>query len=686
MKKNDAISLVNNRAGEIIAFGGLIGPENANITHKVKIGGGSFTDGKRLETGLFEFMINDEEEYGEETFKVAHGLYSLKGLTAHEYGHVWFTKFSSMKTFMEKIATEMEAEGIDSRLANKVSQYFFNSTEDGRIETRMSNMYPGLINYFRYNNGTIWKLDPEECPDMDTKELESFLRCIVTYCVIGLRPRWYKNAKTTRVHDEFEKLPDALDKAIKSSTCRANADATYEAMHLVWDYLIELLKKKQEDQEAMEEFLDSLGEGDIQEGQTGEGDGTSAGDGDATARMGGDGESGAMDDGEGHQDENSTGDNSGAAGSTKGRKTEIPKYKKITEMCKDDPGYDYSQITGTGGGSTKVVKSKAGHKTVTPEEAIEEAITEAEGLAEKEALKTEAPKASTTKEAKSSTMSKEEISRMVTEVGYDDEDIKTYREERSSYRMRPLDESLRPAASQFRRKVERCFKEKNQIITKMSSGKLDTRQLHRLGMKEYNIFQKQANKSLADAVVEICWDGSGSMHGGKQELSSQACAIVEEGLKGVVPLKIINFTTDWSHREVVHYLVKDFDENNRSINYSLSYARSKGFNGGNKDGYDIRVCTEDLMKRNEKDKILIVMSDGLPSDYETINPQDDVKDAVKCARRKGIIVIPIFFGDEYFRESALKDYEYMYEKHIINSAPEELPNRLVKLFEKLVLK
>lgn len=677
MRKIDATTLVNLRGAEIISFGALIAPKGVSIQHKVKVGGGSFTDGKRMETGLFEFMIDDKEDEFNPTFKPAHGLYSLKGLTAHEYGHVWFTKFSVMKDLTEKLMAEFEAEGINPLLGRKIASHIFNCTEDGRIEKRMVNMFGGLINYFRYNNGTIWKMDPEKVPDMDEHELDNFIRCIICYSVVGLKPRWYKDTKGTRMRDEAEKLYPYIDQCIDASSCKKNADLTYTMIHEVWDYLVELLKKRQEDQEKMQEFLDSLGESDISEGTEGTGDGTSAGSGDATSRMSGDDE-----DGEGKS--NPIGDNSGAAGSTKGLKQKVEAYTETEEMATEDPGYDYSQITGDGGGSTKVIKSKAGHVTITPEQAIDEAVKEAEGLAEKEIQKK--PEAQKTKETKSSTMSKEEVSRMVTAVGYDKEDIKTYREERCKYHMIPLKEELRPAAVKFRRKVERCFKEKNMNITKMSSGKLDTRQLYRLGMKEYNVFQKQANRSLADAVVQVCWDGSGSMCGGKQKLSADACAIIEEGLKGVVPLKIINFTTDWSHREVVHYLVKDFDDNDRNINYTLSYSHSKNFNGGNKDGYDIRVCTEDLMKRKEKDKILIVMSDGLPSDYETINPQDDVKDAVKCARRKGIIVIPIFFGDSYFRESALSAYEYMYEKNIINSAPEELPTRLVKLFEALVLK
>ena len=685
MKKADAIALVNLRGGEVISFGALIAPKNVTIDHKVKVGGGSWTDGRRMETGLFDFFINDEEEDDKITYKMSHGLFSLKGLTAHEYGHVWFTKFNEMKNLTEKIQLEMEAEGINPMLARKVTSHIFNCTEDGRIEKRMTNMYHGLKNYFQYNNGTVWKLDPEVMP-VD-KELDNLLRCICTYSVVGLKPRWYKTTKGTKLRDEFEKTIPYIDKAIDAPTCHKNTEITYELIHEIWDYLIELLKQTQEDQEKMQELMDQLGDGDIQEGQNGEGDGTSAGNGSESSRLsdGSEGDEAEGDgEGSGESSSNDIGDNSGAAGSTKGLQQKVESYKETTEMSKDGPGYDYSKITGTGGGSTKVIKSKAGHKTITPEELIEEAVSESEGLAEKEAAKK--PNPPKTKEPKSSTMSRAEVERMVSDVGYDHEDIKTYREERNKYKMIPLSDELRAPSTKFRRKVERCFKEKNMLITKMSSGKLDTRQLYRLGMKEYNVFMKQANRSLADAVVEVCWDGSGSMCGGKQKFSADACAIIEEGLKGVVPLKIINFTTDWSHREVVHYLVKDFDENDRHVNYTLSYSHSKNFNGGNKDGYDIRVCTEDLMKRKEKDKILIVLSDGLPSDYETINPQEDVKDAVKCARRKGLIVIPIFFGDEYFREEALSDYEYMYEKNIINSAPEELPARLAKLFEALVLK
>ena len=43
-------------------------------------------------------------------------------------------------------------------------------------------------------------------------------------------------------------------------------------------------------------------------------------------------------------------------------------------------------------------------------------------------------------------------------------------------------------------------------------------------------------------------------------------------------------------------------------------------------------------------------------------------------------------SESQFIQKDIPNYEYMYEKFIINSAPEELPERLVKLLEKLVLR
>lgn len=91
--------------------------------------------------------------------------------------------------------------------------------------------------------------------------------------------------------------------------------------------------------------------------------------------------------------------------------------------------------------------------------------------------------------------------------------------------------------------------------------------------------------------------------------------------------------------------IKDFDDNIKNVNliytnYINEYITA---GGANKDGANIRIATRELEKRNEKQKILFVLSDGMPSAYQ-YNGQfaiDDVKSGVKEARDEGIEIISI---------------------------------------------
>jgi nitric oxide reductase activation protein len=151
-----------------------------------------------------------------------------------------------------------------------------------------------------------------------------------------------------------------------------------------------------------------------------------------------------------------------------------------------------------------------------------------------------------------------------------------------------------------------------------------------------------------------------------------------------MPIKITNFTTEGS--VVKHYNVKGFNDVNQQKNYAYSYGSSRGFSGGNKDGYSIKVTTKELLKRSEANKIMIVMSDGLPSDYRSHSEAlSDVKNAVKEARKNGIKVIAMFFGDSSFRKNTFNEYKAMYERNLINCSPENITKELVKEIRKLFM-
>ena len=123
-------------------------------------------------------------------------------------------------------------------------------------------------------------------------------------------------------------------------------------------------------------------------------------------------------------------------------------------------------------------------------------------------------------------------------------------------------------------------------------------------------------------------------------------------------------------------------------NAAYSFGAQRSFSGGNKDGYSIRQCTEELIKRKEQNKFLIVLSDGAPSDYGSHREAvDDVKSAVAFARQNKIDVTSIFFGSQGERDSQIELYNEMYGAgHIISCDPSEIVNHMVQIVKKNILK
>jgi hypothetical protein len=241
------------------------------------------------------------------------------------------------------------------------------------------------------------------------------------------------------------------------------------------------------------------------------------------------------------------------------------------------------------------------------------------------------------------------------------------------------------AAKPLRAVIKKLFSENQEDeITGLKAGSLNTRALYRLKDNNLSVFKERKLPTIVDAVYYICWDGSGSMCGSKQSQSAYACAVIEEAVRGLYPMKIINFST---HGSVVHYIVKDFDDRSKK-NAAYSFGAQRYFSGGNKDGYSIRQCTEELIKRKEANKFLIVLSDGAPSDYGSHREAiDDVKSAVAFARANKIDVTSIFFGAEYERDSQIDLYNEMYgASHMISCDPSEIVNHMVRIVKKNIMK
>lgn len=236
---------------------------------------------------------------------------------------------------------------------------------------------------------------------------------------------------------------------------------------------------------------------------------------------------------------------------------------------------------------------------------------------------------------------------------------------------------LKGQANVLKRKVEKIFHNMQKpILRGRRTGQLDAAMAYKLAMNQMDCFMKKGEVSEFDGCAYFLADNSGSMQGNRQENCCKALAKIEHAFQDVMPLKIVAFNADDCY-SVRHQVLKNWSEK-VSSNGSYNFLTHCYANGGNKDGYSIRVATEELLHRPERKKILIVLSDGLPSAYEKNDGEKDVNDAVRKARKAGISVISIFFGDDSERSTFVK----MYEKNCIITEPEGIDAELVRLMKR----
>ena len=165
-----------------------------------------------------------------------------------------------------------------------------------------------------------------------------------------------------------------------------------------------------------------------------------------------------------------------------------------------------------------------------------------------------------------------------------------------------------------------------------------------------------------DGKIRVCFgilvDASGTMCGRKALDARKVAILLEDTLRKVnVPLMICGHTTEGNSVLIRNYV--DFDTNDGKDRYRL--AEIEGI-ANNIDGAAITYVGEKLLKRPEEQKVLIVISDGMPCGPSFYSPDrdEDTAIAIKTYRRKGINV----FGavvDSFEDVSRLYGEEYSFD-------------------------
>lgn len=251
----------------------------------------------------------------------------------------------------------------------------------------------------------------------------------------------------------------------------------------------------------------------------------------------------------------------------------------------------------------------------------------------------------------------------------------------------PLPYGLEKKGASLRRKMEEILRNKEEPNRRgVRSGSIDGTRLYKLISSETTIFKKRGEKTKPDVCGYLLMDNSGSMGNGPGSTRYYACnalSVIEEGFKEFMPMKIAAFDSNGSDA-CTHEIIKDFDEK-AVCNFSHNFLKHGRSGRGNKDGYSIRVAAEELLKRPEKEKVLIVASDGLPSCYGyDESGVEDVANAVAEARKNGIKVIGMYMYS-HAEESTFQKYHQMYAPDYLMVTVDEIEKELSRILKRLFI-
>ena len=176
----------------------------------------------------------------------------------------------------------------------------------------------------------------------------------------------------------------------------------------------------------------------------------------------------------------------------------------------------------------------------------------------------------------------------------------------------------------------------------LEEGLLDTSKLTRIIMDPYNSlsFKKEKDIDFKDTLVTILIDNSGSMRGKPISVAAICADILSRTLERCsVKVEILGFTTKqwkgglsrekWVKNEkptfpgrlndLRHIIYKSADTPWRQAKRNMGLMLKEGLLKENIDGEALKWAYENLKKRKEERKILMVISDGAPVDDSTLS-------------------------------------------------------------------
>ncbi|NEW06515.1 hypothetical protein GK047_10880 [Paenibacillus sp. SYP-B3998] len=258
---------------------------------------------------------------------------------------------------------------------------------------------------------------------------------------------------------------------------------------------------------------------------------------------------------------------------------------------------------------------------------------------------------------------------------------------------RRLSERVAPLAKPLQRAIRRALEQKR--IAPHGDrlyGRLDKRLTRAVTQESPRLFyKKRAPVPQLDAAFALLVDCSASMYD-KMDETKLGLVLFHETLRELrIPHEVVGFWED-ADRVTEQEAPNLFQV---AVDFGSSCASGRGAallqlepQQDNRDGFAIRRMCDRLLRRQERQRVLLVFSDGEPSasNYNDVGILDTYE-AVLQARRLGIEVISVFLANGTVHETQQITMRNIYGRSsIVVPNIEELPQQLVPILRKLLLK
>lgn len=206
------------------------------------------------------------------------------------------------------------------------------------------------------------------------------------------------------------------------------------------------------------------------------------------------------------------------------------------------------------------------------------------------------------------------------------------------------------------------------------------------------VFYKDIRNEKGKYVIDILLDASGSQSRNQFNVAIQAYIIATALTSIGIPNRVMGYLSFLDYTILKRY--RNYNDNINSCENIFEYFSA----GNNRDGLAIKATCNDLLEREEENKILIVLSDGKPNDvkigkdrsrslkeeasYKGIVGVKDTALEVRKARKQGILVLGVFTG----KECDLEAEKIIYGQDFIYTKDIERFSDIVAMYLKKIIK